>query len=165
MANGWGGVRPGSGRKPKSDAEMATKDGRRRRKSVETAPARVLAHPSVPSAPANIANLPEVDEADAPNELNVDERKAWLKWAPHALANGTLTPATGHAFVLLCQNIVLERSMAAAPLAVGTPAHTAIKKLLDTQMLRFCLSPVGKPMPAAEAPAAAPANPLAKYMA
>jgi hypothetical protein len=109
--------------------------------------------------------LPVVDESDAPNELNVAERNVWMKLAPLAKANGTLTPATSHAFVLLCKNVVLEETMAAAPLAVGTAAHTAVQKLLDARLLRFSLSACGKPMPEAQlATPAAPANPLAKYL-
>src|SRR3990167_3052190 len=107
----WGGRRAGSGRKPKSAAEKALtgNPGKRR------APATVLAHPSstAPDPPA----LPVVDESDAPNELTTDERLVWLKLAPLAMANGTLTQATSLAFVRVCKAVIIVRQLEAAPLA------------------------------------------------
>ncbi len=166
MASGWGGRRAGSGRKPVGDSELETRGGRRRRRGADakatgSAPARVLTHPSAPSS----AQLPVVDESDCPDELTIDERKIWMGLAPHALANGTLTPATSAAFAMLCQNIFLERRLAAAPLAVGGADHRGMKALVNKQLLQFNLTACGKPMPdAAVSQPAKPVNPLDRFL-
>lgn len=144
MANGWGGRRPGSGAKRrKSDAQMEITGSPRRRRSSEPA-GRVLHHPSAASPKA--PELPKVDETDCPNELDVEGRKVWIELAPHAYAAGTLTPATRYAFTLLCQNIVMERAMRQAPLAIGTANHRGIIQRIDAELLAFNIRPCGKPM-------------------
>lgn len=158
---GWGGARPGAGRKPKSDAEKAVTGSRR----VKTAPesARVLSHPSVPSGPV-AAPLPKVSEEDAPDDLTIEERHVWLKLAPHALAAGTLTPATDMAFSLFCRNIVLERTMSAAPLAVGTANHRGIIQRVQADAAAFCVRPNGKSMAGAAPAAEKPVSPLNRFL-
>lgn len=121
----------------------------------------MLAHPS---APAAAPPLPVVDETDAPDELTMEERQVWLKLAPLAMANGTLTPASALAFVEVCKTVVVVRKLEAAPLQQGTANHSTWKKLLDAQLLNFNLRPCGKPMPDAAAPAEKPANPLDRFL-
>lgn len=163
MANGWGGGRPGAGRKPKGNAEKEATGARRRRRGSASAhlPARVLSHPSVPAA----SQLPAVDEADAPDDLDIEERRIWLKLAPRAMVNGTLTPATMEAFSELCRTTLLVRELGLAPLQRGTPNHKGWVQLLDKLRLEFLLAPCGKPMPdAALAEQAKPANPLDRFL-
>src|SRR6187549_2782629 len=100
MAGGHGGRRPGSGRKPKADAIRAL-DGNAGHRS------KVVKHPSVPNEPPPPPVLPAVDEADAPNDLDFEQRKVWLELAPHAIANRTLTDATALGFRMLCRNVVM----------------------------------------------------------
>lgn len=146
---GSGGNRPGAGRKPKSAEErrLAGNAGHR---------GRVLAHPSVPatSVAAPIATipapLPVVDEADAPNDLDMDERRVWMELAPLAMAQGTLTPSKSFAFRLLCRNIVLERRYASSVTDAGGASHRGMIQALDRELLRFGLSPCGKPEVAGE---------------
>src|SRR3990167_5947302 len=157
---GSGGRRPGAGAKRRSAADPAV-TGTRSRVSV---PARVLSHPSVPAAPVAPA-LPVIDEADAPDDLTRDERLVWLELAPHAMANGTLVPATSLAFRLLCRNIVLERTASQAPLARGTADHRGLIQRVDAELLRFNLAPCGKLMAGAvPAAPAAPVNPLDRVL-
>jgi hypothetical protein len=66
--------------------------------------------------------------------------------APHAVRARTLTVATVYQFQLLCQNVVLERELAAKPDERGRSSHRGVMQRLDAQLLRFCLSPIGKPL-------------------
>lgn len=133
-----GGRRPGAGRKPKSAAERAL-DGNAGHRG------RVLTHPTastyVPPPPP-----PVLDEADAPNDLSFDERTVWLELAPHAIANGTLTDATALSFRILCRNIVLERAFASSVNDKGSANHRGMLQRVDAELLRFNLSPCGKPV-------------------
>lgn len=90
--------------------------------------------------------LPVVDEFDAPHDLTTDERLVWLRLAPHAFKARTLTAATEYQFVMLCRNIVLERRIAADPEQVGGANHRGIIQRIDAELLRFCLSPIGRPL-------------------
>lgn len=133
-----GGRRPGAGRKPKSEAERAL-DGNANHKG------RVLTHPAASTYVVPPA-LPALDESDCPNDLSFDERKVWLELAPHAIANGTLTDATALSFRLLCRNVVLERAFANSVNDKGSANHRGILQRVDAELLRFNLSPCGKPM-------------------
>lgn len=153
---GSGGNRPGAGRK-KKDAAARALDGNAGHRG------RVLPHPSVPpqvSAPPPAAV--DIDEADAPNDLTIEERRVWLMMAPFATANGTLTKAWAFAFALLCRNIALERRYASSVTEAGGPSHRGVIQIVDRELLRFNLAPLGKP---AESEDAKPAvDPLkAKY--
>src|SRR5687767_10536912 len=100
-----GGRRPGAGRKPKPRPDGL--------------PARVLAHPSVPPT----TNEPSpIEEFDAPDALMADERAVWLKQAPHAFKQRTLTRASAMAFERYCQTVVLERNEAKSS-GVGGANH------------------------------------------
>lgn len=156
---GSGGRRPGVGRKPLTEAERAARGSKKR------GAARVLTHPSSPAGPPAAPPLPTLDETDAPNDLQTDERLVWLKLAPHAMANGTLTPATELAFAMLCRNIVLLKAMYEAPLARGTADHRGLIQRVDAELLRFNLSPCGKPMAdAAGAGEQKPVSPLDRFL-
>lgn len=155
MANGHGGRRPGAGRKGKSEAERAL-DGNAGHR------AKVVAHPSAAALPQ--AELPRLDESDAPDDLDFAERKVWLELAPHATANGTLTPATALGFKMLCRNIVIEQNYARSVNDKGTANHRGIIQRVDAELLRFNLAPCGKSMPkAVEQPKVDPIE--AKYFA
>ncbi len=146
-----GGPRPGAGRKPKSSVERALDGGAGHR-------GKVLPHPS--SAPQTF----KVDEFDAPDDLTRDERLIWLELAPFAFANGTLTRATSLAFRVLCQNIVILRQYAGSVQDKGGANHRGMIQRVDAELLRFSLSPCGKPAPGALIPDQPAADPLkAKY--
>jgi hypothetical protein len=139
---GSGGRRPGAGRKPKS-AELRVLDGNashRKRKAAD-----VVQHPSAPTEPPPPA-LPKLDEADAPNELDFEERAVWLELAPHAIANGTLTTATALGFRMLCRNVALEKQYARSVNDRGTANHRGLIQRIDAELLRFNLAPCGKPV-------------------
>lgn len=122
-----GGRRIGAGRKPKP--------------KVGSELARVLQHPSVPTT-----NQPSpIEEFDAPNDLAADERAVWLKQAPHALKNRTLTRATALAFERYCKVVVLERNEAKSS-GVGGANHRGLLKQINAYELQFMLTPAGKPM-------------------
>jgi hypothetical protein len=143
----WGGRRPGSGRKPKPKQErLATGQI-----------ARVLSHPSVPPTTNPTS---KIEEFDAPDSLTRDERLVWLKLAPHAFANRTLTKGTAWSFEMLCRNIVLERELGAGGTR-GMADHRGMIQRVDAELLRFNLSPCGKAL--YEAEPEAPANPLSRF--
>lgn len=135
MANGHGGGRPGAGRKPKSSYLRSIDGGAGKRKPASELPAAV---PPV-----------EVDEFDAPDSLSPAQRLVWLELAPHAFAARTLTKGTMAAFVMLCRNVVIERSLAAGALA-GTSDHRGMIQRVDAEMLAFSLRPCGKAVYQAE---------------
>lgn len=136
MANGHGGQRAGSGRKPKAAVARAL-DGNANHKG------RLLPHPSAVTPPPAAKVF---DEADAPNDLSTDERNVWLELAAHATANGTLTDATSLAFRMLCRNIVLERQYMGSVADRGSANHRGLIQRVDAELLRFNLAPCGKPV-------------------
>lgn len=137
---GSGGARPNSGPRRKSAAERAL-DGNAGHRG------RVLPHPSVPAAALAAPVLPavEIDEADAPNDLTMEERHVWLEHAPEVKKNGMLTSTYAYAFKLLCRNILLERRYALSVTDAGGPGHRGMIAIVDREMLRFGLAPIGKP--------------------
>lgn len=143
-----GGRRAGSGRKPKSVHERAI-----------LGVARVLNHPSAP--PTTNPTSP-IEEFDAPDSLTAEERAVWLKLAPFAFANRTLIRATAWSFEMLCRNVVLERALGQAETKGGAD-HRGILKIVDAELLRFNLSPCGKPVYEAAPEKPVVTNPLAKF--
>jgi hypothetical protein len=135
VASGHGGRRPGAGRKPKFKAI----DGG----ASAPVPEAGAPLPSTNSDAGGAEPLP--GEWAAPDDLSPDERKVWLKLAPHAVARQTLTKATAFQFELLCRNVVLERDMATDQEQRGTANHRGLIQRIDAELLRFDLSPNGKP--------------------
>jgi hypothetical protein len=127
---GSGGMRPGSGPKGKQRGAkwLAGNAGKRDSKQ--------------PKRP----ELPAVEEFDAPDDLNTDERLVWMRLAPHAFKARTLTRGTEYQFVVLCRNVVLERRIAVDPEQIGGANHRGILQRIDAELLRFALSPNGKPL-------------------
>lgn len=131
---GWGGKRPNAGRKPKS--------------------ATVLQHPSVPTT--NQAS--PIEEFEAPDDLMMEERAVWLKQAPHAFKNRTLSRASAMAFERYCKVVVLERNEAKSS-GVGGANHRGLLRQVNELERQFLLVPDGRPLPepqeaASKAPAA-----------
>jgi hypothetical protein len=104
--------------------------------------ARVLRHPSVPTTNAPLA---PIEEFDAPDDLTAEERAVWLKQAPHAFSQRTLTRATALAFERYCKIVVLERNEAKSS-GVGGANHRGLLKQINAYELQFMLTPAGKPM-------------------
>jgi hypothetical protein len=146
---GRGGRRPGAGRKPKPKAFGGLH------------PFPVPA-PMVPPS-TNYPPAP-VEEFDAPDSLTAEERAIWLKQAPHAFANRTLTKATALSFERYCTVVVMERYEAQSS-GRGGSNHRGLLKQINAYELQFNLTPCGKPMPepAAVQPVAQPESKLAKF--
>lgn len=121
-----GGRRIGAGRKPKNRT------------------AKLLQHPSA-TVPTTNAQSP-IEEFDAPTDLTPKERAIWLKQAPFAFVNRTLTRATALAFERYCKVVVLERNEAKSS-GVGGPNHRGLLKQINAFELQFMLAPCGKAMP------------------
>ena len=134
-----GGRRIGAGRKPKP-------------RTINVIQARVLTHPSSMAPPTTSAPI-EVEEFDAPDDLAMDERNIWLKQAPHAFKKGTLTRASALSFERYCKIVVLERNEAKSS-AMGGPNHRGLLRQINAYELQFMLTPAGKPLLDADAPAA-----------
>lgn len=126
-----GGKRVGAGRKP-------------RPKGSRSFGARVIVHPSVPTLPTTNGPI-EVEEFDAPDDLGPEDRAVWLKQAPHAFKNRTLTRATALSFERYCKVVVLERNEAKSS-GVGGSNHRGLLKQINSYELQFMLTPAGKPM-------------------
>jgi hypothetical protein len=86
-----------------------------------------------------------VEEFDAPDDLAHEERQVWLKQAPHAFKNRTLTRASALSFERYCKVVVLERNEAKSS-GVGGPNHRGLLRQLQAYELYFMLMPQGKPM-------------------
>lgn len=152
---GSGGARRGSGPKPKSLVEKAVTGNPGHRGTV-------LAHPSsvqLPPAPVPVV----IEEFDAPNTLTMAERQVWMEYAQQAFDKRTLTASTKSAFIVMCQTILMERSVAAGRDA-GTNLHRGWIQEVRKQLSTFDLWPNGKPIFDAEPAVAAPANPLDRFM-
>lgn len=76
----------------------------------------------------------------------MDARHVWLKQAPHAFLNRTLTPASAVAFERYCEVVALERNERRSS-GVGGPNHRGLLKELRSLEERFILVPMGKAMP------------------
>lgn len=133
---GWGGKRRGAGAKRK---------------------ARVLAHPSVP--PTTNGGSP-VEEFDAPDDLLKEERDVWLKQAPHAFSNRTLTKPAAMAFERYCKIVVTERALARTE--AGSSDHRGLLKLINDLEKQFGLVPDAKGAPLAPAVPAQDEKPASK---
>ena len=127
-----GGRRIGAGRKPKPKT------------------AKVLAHPSAVVPPSTNESSP-VEEFDAPNDLTAEERAIWMKQAPHAFANRTLTRGTALSFERYCKVVVLERNEAKSS-AVGGANHRGLLRQINAYELQFMLTPSGKAVPIIDRP-------------
>ena len=144
---GSGGRRSGSGRKKQSALDRAI-SGDAGHRGV------VLQHPSATA-------IAPVEIFDPPATLRGQPLKIWRELAPAAFDARTLTRATEVAFVILCRNVAVERRMASAKRGVGNANHRGMIQRVDAELGKFCLSPFGKPMYAAQ-PAAA-ASPLDRF--
>ncbi len=127
-----GGKRLGAGRKPKNLT------------------ARLLQHPSARTAEVPTTNeTSPIEEFDAPNDLTMDERAIWLKQAPHAFANRTLTRASALSFERYCKLVVAERAEGNSS-AMNGPNHRGLLKQINALELQFLLTPSGKAMPTSD---------------
>jgi phage terminase small subunit len=157
---GSGGARPGAGRKPNP------KDGDGR--NVLAMPERRAAVPP---------QIPVLDDADkqalleAPAELPVDAQPVWKRWASHAIAERTLTPATAAGFRQFCEQWAYLEKLAAKINHLGADTKEAAGYLLNylklaqrvvSSMARFKLTAFGKPA-VSDKPKAA-ANPWAQVV-
>lgn len=117
---------------------------------------RVIQHPSVPTTnPAS-----PIEEFDAPNDLGVDERHVWLKQAPFAFANRTLTRSTALAFERYCRLVVMERKESESS-GRGGANHRGLLKQINALELQFILTAAGRAMP--DAAPAAPVSRLGRF--
>lgn len=175
---GSGGRRAGSGRKPISDLELAIGGTRAGvvvpflASSTAVAPVSAFAPPADLTRPplleALTAALASADgetrdqlqaRVDELTVLGLEAAAVWQDLAPHAFEARTLTPATTAVFVMLCRAIVRERALALTE--PGGPDHRGLMQRISTWTKDFALAPLGKPLYAAEAPAAM--NPLDRF--
>ncbi len=113
---------------------------------------------------------PEAEKSllSAPYWLSEAARGYWEKWAPEAVAERTLTPATAAGFEELCKRadlvaqVTLKMSRAASDddWLAYVNSFDRLQKGMESMLLKFRLTAFGKPMAAAEPKAAE--NPWAK---
>jgi hypothetical protein len=88
-----------------------------------------------------------------PQALAGEALAVWCDLAPLAIELRSLTPARAYAFGLLCGWIVLERKLAASPLAACGPDHRGLMGKVESGLARFQLHGDGKAAVAVEPPA------------
>jgi hypothetical protein len=101
--------------------------------------------PGSGAKPRRPAWFPTVEPFEPSQVLTEVERDAWDRQAPHAFRRRTQTGATEYACVLLCRNVVLERTLALDPDQRGGRNHRGVMQRIDAQLLRFDLARNGKP--------------------
>lgn len=152
-----GGARPGSGRKRLTAEEKAARKAAR----LAAQQARVLTPQfggvAPPSSSDPATEMAPIEEFDAPDSLTFDERQVWLRQAPHAFRNRTLTKATAVAFERYCRMVARESIEARSSAAEG-PNHRGLRREINALELQFLLSPNGRPM--VEPMPASPAVPV-----
>ncbi len=146
---GSGGSRVGAGRKP-NDANL---------RAIQGNPGHRGAVAQGPWQPAATAPL-ETFEPSAVVKDNEKVLAIWNELAPHAFEARTLTRATEHSFVMLCHNVALMWKLAKGRKAGGADHRNLIQRV-DTEMAKFCLAPLGKPIYAAKPDA--PASKLDRF--
>jgi len=90
----------------------------------------------------------------APDDLTEDVQAVWHRWAEHAVAERTLTPATSAGFRQLCQQLAYLDQMVTRinHLRADTKEATSylqtflkLSQRLDGSLARFKLTALGKP--------------------
>ena len=131
---GRGGRRPGAGRKRKPGVLVGLAEGY----------GRVLTYPSTDQLGVQAADVPVVEG------LSEGARLVWARQAPHAMASGTLTPASALAFGRYCEMVVVAADAGCGAHRGGSD-HRGLVVLVNTCERAFQLAPDGKPMSALKA--------------
>lgn len=149
---GSGGMRLGSGAKPKSQAQhwLTGDAGGRGLGAKDAKPAAPL---PIPAAPMHLAE---------------PAKGVWEQLAPFATEARTLTPATMLDFEELCELVIEMRGARQARQAAGwtdeglkfAPTYRGLVQRVEGKMRSFRLAPIGKEMPATEAK---PDDPFAEF--
>lgn len=148
----------GAGRKPSPRRERAIvlgMDGARR---------DVLFTPPPPTAE-------EAGLAEPPPDLTPAQQDFWRRWAPLAIEQRTLIPATVPGFRELCEQFTLKEALARRIQRLGPGSERAAARVslyvklaqrLDSTLARFKLTGLGKPADTAARARASAANPWAQ---
>ncbi len=137
-----GGYRAGAGRKPgpKQAVVLGMNGKRQRDRSAELPPA--------------VADDVKAGLLAAPYWLPEAAKGYWERWAPEAVAERTLTPATAAGFTELCQRADYVGKLAVKIGTLGADTQDALPYLglydrmsqkLETSLARFKLTAFGKP--------------------
>lgn len=126
-----GGARVGAGRKPLSRSDRWL-GGR---------PLATVVSPVTGSVHA--ADVP------MPDDLPDPVAAWWMRLAPLAIEEQTLTPTVAVAFVALCELQVLQEEMSTHPMRRGSADHLRVLQRLEMGMARFRLTADGRPRAAA----------------
>jgi hypothetical protein len=98
-----------------------------------------------------------------PADLTDAETAVWREQGPHAVALGTLTPATALSFARYCRLVVLEAAQSADPKRAGGPNHRGLVGRVCAIEALFRLAPDGRPHLGLPAMPQTP-NPLARFL-
>ena len=145
-----GGFRPGSGRKPDS-VKIGVVLGMETRRRV-----------ALPTAlPLEV----QVGLLEPPADLGEIQRECWRQWAPLAIAERTLTPATEAGFRELCSRMAIMQALDARLALLGIGTQDAVpylrvrqgqSSLLGQSLKDFKLSAFGRPVTSDKPQAANP---------
>jgi hypothetical protein len=133
-----GGQRPGAGRKPIGKRAIVLRIGSKSLKQVVPEPL----------SPVEVAGL-----LDPPPDLDKEAEKVWRKWAPSAIEQSTLVPATLSGFRELCEQMTVKRALWLRMCDLGIATSEADRLLkryekmaqrVDSSLARFRLTPFGK---------------------
>lgn len=119
-----------------------------------------------------VAPVPEeLDLAQPPTDMTPSQQDFWRRWAPFAIEQRTLVPATLAGFRELCEQFALKQAIWRRLEALGpasekaTPrlrAYTQLAQRLDSTLARFKLTGMGKPADNGGRARQAAANPWAQ---
>lgn len=156
-----GGRRVGAGRKPSGRrAIVLGMDGVRR----DNEPGLAVEPRDTPQ---------EAGLIDPPADLSPAQQEFWRRWAPFAIEQRTLIPATVAGFRELCEQFALKQVLARRIHALGAGSEKAASRLrayvqlaqrLDSTLARFKLTSFGKPADNAGRARQTAANPWAQVV-
>lgn len=164
-----GGARPGSGPKPKRRRNVVDFPAGSSSSASSIAAGEAAARESLLEPPADLRDgrpAPGVDAGLLPSEKDF-----WRRYAPSAIEQGTLVPATVHGFRELCELAAFKEEYAARLAKYGSDGKTGADRMrmytrlaqrLDVALARFKLTAFGK---AADGGGAAAGKPSANRFA
>lgn len=97
----------------------------------------------VPPAPAVAAPTMPAGLDIARPEMPADVGAFWDVFAPLALAQGTLVPATVYELKLTCE-VAVQQQRALANIASGYGGYASLTKILEGKLRAFRLAPMGR---------------------
>jgi phage terminase small subunit len=126
---------------------------------------------SIPLGPAPPTSAEDASLLEPPADLIPAQQEFWRRWAPFAIEQRTLVPATVAGFRELCEQFVLKAAIARRLQRLGPGSEKALSTMrsyvqlaqrLDSTLARFKLTGFGKPADSGGRARQAATNPWAQ---